>query len=311
MSDKRPSARPLYKDIYAKFVGHTDLLGFYSMILAEVCWGDFIVHSKRKSQAAKEGEFITNMTNLTKMTNKNHRTIKRYIAILVEMGLITFEERGKQTLVITHMNIAIKTAEEASKLYPKERRDKKKDNENGPRTKLKVDNGPDSKSRKWSTDQIGAIPSSIVKEEFLKEELLKEDRDQGVVLADLKFIEANEILEAYKKRFILNVNHIERFIEKYKESNKTKEELLEGIEILYANTILRSTTTSPMRLFELNEYVLPMAKEIIGRAKSAFYNYGERNIAISSLLNDKKNITFFGNQDKATRVYNELWDKVM
>ncbi len=113
MSRKRPSARPLFKDICKAFTGFSKLLGTYSFILNEVAWGEHTIRLRTKHKV-EVGQYITTMSKLSSSLGKDHRWVRRDLAVLQKMGIITLEERGKHCLVITNTNQVTMTAKQAS-----------------------------------------------------------------------------------------------------------------------------------------------------------------------------------------------------
>ena len=182
-SRARPSARPLFKDIYVQFNGHADLLGLYSVILAEVAYGEYTV-PLRKKQKALPSEFITTLSRLVTLLGKDKRRIKRELAVLVEMGVIAVEDRGKHCLVITNTNTSKKSAEESSANIPKARQ---------------TNSGKchDSDKRIVANATIREFPSLLDKKKGEEEILIRREREEEEGFCDFEKEENAQMAESW------------------------------------------------------------------------------------------------------------------
>ena len=208
---KRPSARPLYKDIYNQFIGDSDLLGIYSFILGQVAWGDHNVSLRRKFKVEPE-QYFTTLSRLQDLLGKDKRRIKRELAVLIEMGVITVEERGKHCIVITNTNTYVKSVGEASELIPKARSTKSgkcHDSIVANTTIQKRQMPPfedsesgkchDSTNRKVANATIRPDPSLLEKKNGEEEILIEDEREEGTgTLSD--FLDFDSTFEEKKPK---------------------------------------------------------------------------------------------------------------
>lgn len=123
---------------------------------------------------------------------------------------------------------------------------------------------------------------------------------------------AKEILSVYAKSMGKPAGQRcrDKFIKKFIEGGHDKDELLENARILATDEHLRTTTTSPNRLFHFKRTVIPLKGHLFKRARRVFGSYSNIETAIDSLVTDKRYQNWFKpllkDEDKSLRLLSEM-----